>query len=145
MGFNREKMFFNRTPKDIEIDVFLPCGTCNKVYNIECPVEIHDGSVEKVPLQVVGVPWAKRNYIKSQCVSFNDKQQTHFDSQQYIAECLKLMIVKAPWGNTDDMFLLQVGDALGDALEKLVPSAYNIEENMVPEESFSEIKKELVE
>ena len=50
------------------------------------------------------------------------------------------MVVEAPWGATDDMFLLQVGGPLGAELEKLIPSAYgsNDEEE---EENIDAIKK----
>jgi hypothetical protein len=128
MAFNRERMLFSKAPKDVEIKVSLPCTICNRLNNTECG-EGHDGGVEVVPIQVIGIPWAKLNYIKSQCVSFDDKQQTHFDSQQYVAECLKVMIVNAPWGATDDIFLIQVDGPLGAELEKLIPSAYGEQED----------------
>ena len=139
MAFNRERMLFSKAPKDVEIKVSLPCTICNRLNNTECG-EGHDGGVEVVPIQVIGIPWAKLNYIKSQCVSYNDKQETQFDGQQYINECLKIMVVDAPWGATDDIFLLQVGSILGAELEKLIPSAYGA--NDEEEESVSDIKKE---
>ena len=52
------------------------------------------------------------------------------------------MIVEAPWGKTDDIFLLQLDRPLGDALGKLVPSATSDDEPR-SNKDFSEIKKEL--
>lgn len=141
MAFNRERMLFSKTPKPFTLQVPLVCNKCNLINNQEC--DEHDGIIEDVPLKLVGIPWAKLNYLKSQCVSFDEKQQTHFDSQQYLQECLKLMIVEAPWGATDDIFLVQVDGPLGTELEKIIPSAYETPtEDSKKEEPFSEIKKE---
>ena len=139
MAFDRERMMFNRVAKDVELHVPVVCTTCARHASTKC--QTHDAGVEDVPIKVAGIPWAKLNYIKSQCVSYNDKQETQFDGQQYINECLKIMVVDAPWGATDDMFLLQVGGPLGAALEKLIPSAYSATD-AEDEESFSDIKKE---
>lgn len=138
MAFDRERMMFNRVAKDVELHVPVVCTTCARHSSTKC--QTHDAGVEDVPIKVAGIPWAKLNYIKSQCVSYNDKQETQFDGQQYINECLKIMVVDAPWGATDDMFLLQVGGPLGAELEKLIPSAYGA--NDEEEESLSDIKKE---
>jgi len=139
MAYNPERMKFNRTPKPVELQVNMPCTICNLVHNEEC-LE-HDGSVEDIHITVVGVPWARRNYIKSQCISFDDQQNTHFDSQQYTNECLKIMIKEAPWGETTDTFLIQVGDELGAALETLLPKIGE-EQNKETGETFSDTKKE---
>ncbi len=138
MGYSSDRMLFKRNPKDVVLKVSLNCTVCGRFVNSNC--EVHDASVEDVEIKVVGIPWAKLNYIKSQCVSFDEAKQTHFDGQQYINECLKIMITEAPWGKTDDMFLLQVGKALGDELETIVPSAY--QEDNTSMQDFSEIKKE---
>jgi|TARA_R110000765_G_scaffold212505_1_gene317556 hypothetical protein len=138
MAFDRERMMFNRVAKDVELHVPVVCTTCARHASTKC--QTHDAGVEDVPIKVAGIPWAKLNYIKSQCVSYNDKQETQFDGQQYINECLKIMVVDAPWGATDDIFLLQVGSILGAELEKLIPSAYGANEE--EEESASDIKKE---
>jgi hypothetical protein len=138
MAFDRERMMFNRVAKDVELHVPVVCTTCARHASTKC--QTHDAGVEDVPIKVAGIPWAKLNYIKSQCVSYNDKQETQFDGQQYINECLKIMVVDAPWGATDDIFLLQVGSILGAELEKLIPSAYGA--NDEEEESVSDIKKE---
>ena len=35
------------------------------------------------------------------------------------------MIVEAPWGKTTEAFLVSIDQRLGDALESLVPSAFD--------------------
>jgi hypothetical protein len=139
MAYKPDRMKFDRTPKPVELQVNIPCTSCNLVHNEGC--KDHDGGVELIDITVVGVPWAKRNYIKSQCISFDENQNTHFDSQQYTNECLKLMVKEAPWGVTDDIFLIQVGDELGAALEGILPKIGE-EQNKDTGETFSDIKKE---
>jgi hypothetical protein len=139
MSYNAEKMTFKRTPRPVTLWVKIPCNGCGKYENKDC--NIHDASVEDVELKVVGIPWAKLNYVKSQCVSFDESnKKTTFDGQHYINECLKLMITEAPWGETSETFLLTVEKCLGDELEKLVPSA---ESSSTTDEDFSRTKKEL--
>ena len=46
-----------------------------------------------------------------------------FNGDLYIKECLKEMIVEAPWGRTSEVFLSSIDSRLGAALEALVPSA----------------------
>ena len=130
-------MKFNRTPKPVELEVYMTCDDCGLVDNEDCAE--HSGGLELIPITVAGVPWARRNQIKSLCMSFDEDGKTHFDSQQYTSECLKIMIKEAPWGDTTDTFLIQVGDELGAALETLLPK---IGEEKNKGDSFSNIKKE---
>jgi|TARA_R110000824_G_scaffold305618_1_gene493417 hypothetical protein len=139
MPYKPDRMKFDRTPKPVELHVNMKCTICSLVNNDDC--KDHDGGVELIDITVVGVPWAKRNYIKSQCISFDDNQNTHFDSQQYTNECLKIMVKEAPWGVTDDIFLIQIGDELGAALEGILPKIGE-EQNKDTGETFSDIKKE---
>ena len=53
-------------------------------------------------------------------------------------ECLKEMIIEAPWGKTTEAFLLSIDERLGGALEKLVPQAFSAEGDISPDD----IKKE---
>jgi len=140
MGYNSDRMLFKKAPKDVTLHVTLNCTICDKFDNYNC--ESHDAIIEDIEIKVIGIPWAKLNYIKSQCVSFDEEKNTHFDGQMYINECLKLMVLDAPWGKTDDIWLLQVGRSLGDELETIVPSAYQSQNNSSNEQDFSEIKKE---
>ena len=47
----------------------------------------------------------------------------------HIREVLKYMVVEAPWGATTDTFLAQINAELGNALESLVPKAFETQEN----------------
>mgnify|MGYP001593690275 FL=1 len=143
MSFNRERMLFKRQPRDVTLSVNLPCTHCDTFINEDDQkCKDHDAMVENVYIKVVGIPWARLNYIKSQAVSFDDNKKTYFDGQFYINECLKLMVLEAPWGKTDDVFLLQVDKPLGRELEKIVPKASSENENDNIQQDFSEIKKE---
>ena len=57
-----------------------------------------------------------------------DSSGLSFDADFYVKECLKAMIVKAPWGETNDVFLISINDDLGKALETIVPRAFNTED-----------------
>ena len=39
-------------------------------------------------------------------------------------ECLREMIIDAPWGKTNELFLISIDERLGNVLETLVPSAF---------------------
>ena len=69
--------------------------------------------------------WSKRNQLLSKALQFSQQGETKFSADMYVRECLKEMIVEAPWGNTTESFLLQVDNRLGAALEKLVPQAFD--------------------
>jgi hypothetical protein len=130
-------MLFKRTPKDVTLNVKLLCDGCGLLNNAAC--NEHNGCTEDIEIKVIGVPWAKLNYIKSQSISFDENKKTYFDGQFYLNECLKQMIIEAPWGKTDDMFLIQVNKSLGDELEKLIPNPYS--ESNADSQDYSEIKK----
>lgn len=84
-----------------------------------------DEVVELVPIKVKTIPWARKNQIKSLSMSWELDGKLIWDGDHYVRECLKLMIVEAPWGVTNDVFLLSIKDsALGEALEALVPPAF---------------------
>jgi len=42
----------------------------------------------------------------------------------YMRETIKAMVVEAPWGVTNDMFLMSIDQQLGKALEDIIPSAF---------------------
>ena len=71
------------------------------------------------------LPWSLRNKIISNSVTYDTKGNINFDGDHYYRECLKYMIVEAPWGVTNDIVLQQIDDDLGAALEALVPKAFN--------------------
>jgi len=73
---------------------------------------------------VKSLSWSKRNQFISKCMKFDSKGNTSFEADAYVRQCLREMLVKAPWGATSESFLLSIDTRLGGALEKLVPSAF---------------------
>jgi len=78
---------------------------------------------EKLEVSMRPLSWAKKNSIVSQCTNYTAEGGVAFDGQRYINEVLKYVVTVAPWGSTNDTFLSKVNLTLGQALEKLVPSA----------------------
>ena len=68
--------------------------------------------------------WSKRNQIISNSLKFGADGATGFDGDAYVRNCLKEVLVEAPWGRTTEAFLLTIDDRLGTALETLVPKAF---------------------
>ena len=98
-----------------------------------------EGTGDEFELTVKQLPWARRNQLISKCVSWDNDGKTSFGGDTYVRECLKEMIVEAPWGRTTEAFLLSIDERLGSALEKLVPAAFSgAEDGLTPDE----IKKE---
>ena len=94
---------------------------------------------DEFDITVKQLPWARRNQLISKCVSWDAGGSTQFGGDTYVRECLKEMIVEAPWGRTTEAFLLSIDERLGGALERLVPIAFaGDEEGGNPDE----IKKE---
>lgn len=93
---------------------------------------------DEFEVTVKQLPWARRNQLISKCVSWGTNGETQFSGDAYVRDCLKEMIVEAPWGRTTEAFLLSIDERLGSALEKLVPTAFSSDEEMNPDE----IKKE---
>ena len=53
---------------------------------------------------------------------------SRFDGDTYVRECLKEMVIDAPWGKTTELFLMSIDDRLGGVLEQIVPQAFGTEE-----------------
>ncbi len=68
--------------------------------------------------------WAKRNQLANKCIIWNQDGSNTFNGDLYIRECLKEMIIEAPWGKTTESFLITIDERLGAALESLVPQAF---------------------
>ena len=64
---------------------------------------------DEIELTVKQMSWSKRNQLLSSCLKWEQNGKTDFNGDIYVRECLKEMIVDAPWGR---------------ALETLVPSAF---------------------
>lgn len=80
---------------------------------------------DEFEVMVKDLSWSKRNQLLSKALQFNQAGETKFSADMYVRECLKEMIVEAPWGNTTESFLLQIDNRLGAALEALVPQAFD--------------------
>tara|TARA_R110002110_G_scaffold7765_3_gene39240 strand:+ start:117 stop:494 length:378 start_codon:yes stop_codon:yes gene_type:complete len=78
---------------------------------------------DEFDVSVKPLSWAKRNQIVSSCLKIGSNGSQSFNGDLYIKECLKEMIVEAPWGRTSEVFLSSIDSRLGAALEALVPSA----------------------
>ena len=69
--------------------------------------------------------WSLRNQIISKSLRWDANGSTAFDGDSYARECLKEMIVDAPWGRTTESFLISIDARLGTLLESLVPKAFD--------------------
>ena len=78
---------------------------------------------DEFDVSIKPLSWAKRNQIVSNCLQIGTNGSQSFNGDLYIKECLKEMIVEAPWGRTSEVFLSSIDSRLGAALEALVPSA----------------------
>ena len=118
-GFDLQKYTINTGPKTIKVEI--------------------DETGDEFELTINQLPWARRTQLISKCVSWEPDGTTNFGGDTYVRECLKEMILEAPWGRTTEAFLLSIDERLGSALEKLVPAAFSgAEDGVTPEE----IKKE---
>jgi len=77
---------------------------------------------ETVILKVKPITWSKKNQIISQCTTYSKDGEGKFNLDHYNKECLKYMVVEAPWGKTDHVFLSEIDDVLGAKLSQLIPS-----------------------
>lgn len=142
MAFDSSRMLVNKVPREVTLKVQLRCTVCNQVLDPTGQCTRHDGKVEPIEIQVVDMSWARLNQVRAQCAVFNSKtNSSHFDVQTYNNTCLQEMIVEAPWGETNTMFLLQVGNELGSALEKIVPALSEDEDLESEVDNPEEIKK----
>ena len=99
-------------------------------------VDVGDESFE---VRVKELSWFKRNEIMSKCMVLRPDADSTFDGALYVREVLKQIVVEAPWGVTNDLFLLSIDTRLGQALETLVQS---MSEASNEELSLEETKKE---
>ena len=99
-------------------------------YRIANKTEIRTLELEGAEFTVTIKPlsWSKRNQILSKSMAWDSSGGTKFDGDTYVRECLKEMIVDAPWGKTTELFLMSIDDRLGGVLETIVPQAFGTEE-----------------
>ena len=77
---------------------------------------------DEIEVKVKPLSWSRRNKIVSKCLRVSETGNS-FDGDLYIRECLKQMVMEAPWGATNESFLTTIDERLGKALETLVPQA----------------------
>jgi hypothetical protein len=82
------------------------------------------GTDESFEVSVKQISWSKRNQIISKNLHWDSTGNTSFSADGYVRDCLKEMLVEAPWGRTTEALLLSFDDRLGTALETLVPKAF---------------------
>ena len=95
-----------------------------------------EGTDEEFTVKVKPLSWSKKNQLVSRYVKWSEDGVSSFDGDGYVRECLKEMIVEAPWGKTTETFLISIDNRLGSALEALVPSAFDNES--IPEDKKKE-------
>jgi hypothetical protein len=78
---------------------------------------------DELTLGVKDLGYVQKNKLVSSCYTYAGGT-VGFDMDTYMRETLKAMIVEAPWGATNDMFLMSINQHLGKALEELIPSAF---------------------
>lgn len=78
----------------------------------------------EIKIKVRPLSWSKKNQILSNCFTYGTDSQMKFNFDKYIKEMLYEMIVEAPWGKTDHIFLSKINPEFGSILEKLVPKAF---------------------
>ena len=106
----------------------------------EREVELAD---EKFTVTIKDLSWSRKNQLVAKAMAFGGKTEgMSFDADYYVKECLKAMIVEAPWGKTTDTFLISINDELGKALEVLVPRAFGSEDDDDEDESMENLKEE---
>ena len=86
------------------------------------------GTEDSFEISVKTISWSKRNQIISKNLHWDSTGNTSFSADGYVRDCLREMIVEAPWGRTTEALLLSFDGKLGAALEKLVPKAFGDEE-----------------
>ena len=93
--------------------------------NVETKVLEIDGTSFEV--KVKPLSWSIRNQILSRSLKWDNAGSTVFDGDAYVRECLKEIILQAPWGRTTESFLVSIDSRLGGLLETLVPKAFEEE------------------
>ena len=95
-------------------------------YKISSVPETRTLSIDGAEFEITVKPlsWSARNQILSRSLKWDSSGGTSFDGDAYVRECLKEMIVDAPWGRTTESFLISIDHRLGAVLEDVVPKAF---------------------
>jgi len=102
------------------------------------------GTKDSFEISVKNLSWSKRNQLISKNLNWDNTGNTSFSADGYVRDCLKEMIIDAPWGRTTESLLLSFDERLGAALETLVPKAFGegSEDTIGTDNSVDTIKKE---
>ena len=114
------KYMVSQVPTETELVIPVLCSQCVS-YDKSPLCQEHNAHNDTILIKVRSLPWSLMRQKLSLAMAFSDDGQYHYDVDTYNRECLKYMIVEAPWGKTDDVFLSQIDVNLGSALELLVP------------------------
>ena len=100
-------------------------------------------SDDKFTVKIKDLSWSRKNQLIAKAMAFGGQTEgMSFDADYYVKECLKAMVIEAPWGKTTDTFLISINDELGKALEVLVPRAFGGEDEEDDDESMENLKEE---
>ena len=98
-------------------------------YQITPELKVHTVVIpetdDEFEVKIKQLAWTKRNQLVSKCLEWGKNGESSFNGDLYIRECLKEMVVEAPWGRTTEAFLISIDERLGTALESLVPTAFS--------------------
>ena len=108
-----------------------------EVRTIEVP-----GTEDSFEVSIKTLSWSKRNQVISKNLNWDASGTTSFNADGYVRDCLKEMIIEAPWGRTTETFLLSVDEKLGAALESIVPKAFGVDGEDTIGTDTDTIKKE---
>ena len=94
-----------------QIDIPSPSIDVNK-YKISSTPQVETLYIDGTSFEVTIKPlsWSPRNHIISRSLRWDTNGNTNFDGESYARECLKEMIVDAPWGRTTESFLISIDD-----------------------------------
>lgn len=82
-----------------------------------------------IKIKIKNMSWSKKNQILTECFIYNTDGNIKFNFDKYMKRMLQEMIVEAPWGPTNEIFLNRIKPDFGSKLEKLVPKAFEEMEN----------------
>ena len=128
-----------RVPKDYELEEWYDLINVEN-YKISVVPEKRTLSIDGAEFEITVKPlsWSMRNQILSRSLKWDTSGGTSFDGDAYVRECLKEMIMDAPWGRTTESFLVTIDHRLGAVLETVVPKAFDDDESL----DVNKIKKE---
>ena len=141
--------------QDLEQEKQVEDAATTTPFNFQSYQVTQQPSSVKVKIEATGdefevtiraLSWSRRNQILAKSLKWSSDGQTNFDGDLYTRNCLKEMVIDAPWGRTTEAFLLSIDERLGAALETLVPRAFgeptDDQEGEVNLNQVDDIKKE---